>query len=473
MSSTGEWMSWLSLVGAVAVLGGLVYLAWWGLFADRARGRRRCPRCWYDMAHSPGMTCPECGFVAQRETQFARTRRNYVVAAGAVAASVAVTLWMNHHISQRGWTALMPTRLLLWTLPLSSSSNSEVMQELASRATSRQLSSSQWESLVGRCAGGDWFSRPVSESWESKYGSFITIWRRRIMNNASLEELLLTIPPRIDVATRETWPEEVPIVVKVQVMDWWPAGTECRVRATPHVTSTSAASGPKTTIFCRSGDDQSFRPPFTLQLPPLDPSATDIKIDFQIDRRSSGSDSSGGDSKWVPVSTQTISVSTRIQGRIDQLSQPVNSVEMTAAMQEVFSRGVVKWSSGHSPVRFNINTPATLGNEFNDTAIGICVELLCDDLVARRLNLWWIAGNGTTNIENRGYGLAVDHEDLKLLANANAEDNRWKLRVRSDPRLALRAGDAPKYWSGEFTMPLTLRTADEEAPPRSWWIEED
>src|SRR5262245_8109747 len=136
MSNAGEWLSWLKLIGSIIVIGGLIYLAWWGLFADRARGRRRCPTCWYDMSHSPGMgvKCPECGFVAEREAQFGKTRRKYYVAVGAIVTSVALTLWMNDQISQQGWTALMPTRLLLWMLPVSSSTNSQVMQELAARA---------------------------------------------------------------------------------------------------------------------------------------------------------------------------------------------------------------------------------------------------------------------------------------------------------------------------------------------------
>ncbi|MBC7834593.1 MAG: hypothetical protein H7Y88_05770 [Phycisphaerales bacterium] len=47
-----------------------------GLFCDRARGRRRCPRCWYDMAGLTGLTCPECGKTVQRERALHRSRRS-------------------------------------------------------------------------------------------------------------------------------------------------------------------------------------------------------------------------------------------------------------------------------------------------------------------------------------------------------------------------------------------------------------
>ncbi len=66
------------LMGAVVACGGLV-LTGWALFWDRARGRRRCPKCWYDLAATPagaaGTTCPECGRTARSERELARTRR--------------------------------------------------------------------------------------------------------------------------------------------------------------------------------------------------------------------------------------------------------------------------------------------------------------------------------------------------------------------------------------------------------------
>lgn len=52
-----------------------LWLGWWSLLRDRARGRRRCPKCWYDLRGTPGMQCSECGFTARRERQFSRTRR--------------------------------------------------------------------------------------------------------------------------------------------------------------------------------------------------------------------------------------------------------------------------------------------------------------------------------------------------------------------------------------------------------------
>jgi len=47
----------------------------WALFWNRARGRKRCPTCWYDMADAPSLVCPECGRDARCEKRLTKTRR--------------------------------------------------------------------------------------------------------------------------------------------------------------------------------------------------------------------------------------------------------------------------------------------------------------------------------------------------------------------------------------------------------------
>ena len=72
------WLCWI-LGSVIAGLGVL----WLGsaLFRDRSRGRRRCPKCWYDMTGVPALTCPECGRESKHETRFFRTRRHRYQAA--------------------------------------------------------------------------------------------------------------------------------------------------------------------------------------------------------------------------------------------------------------------------------------------------------------------------------------------------------------------------------------------------------
>jgi len=74
----------LTTAGALVALAGLGLLAW-ALAGDRLANRalrrrgglRRCPRCWYDMRATEGLTCPECGRAARRERALLRTRRRW------------------------------------------------------------------------------------------------------------------------------------------------------------------------------------------------------------------------------------------------------------------------------------------------------------------------------------------------------------------------------------------------------------
>ncbi len=64
---------WTAVAAGVILFGAAVIgRSIWG---DRSRGRRRCPKCWYDMAGAPTLVCPECGHDAVEVAMLYRTRR--------------------------------------------------------------------------------------------------------------------------------------------------------------------------------------------------------------------------------------------------------------------------------------------------------------------------------------------------------------------------------------------------------------
>lgn len=91
----------------------------WALFSDRARGRRRCPRCWYDLKGVPGevpeLKCPECGHAVRRERALGRTRRKWRVAAAAVVVLLvpAYLAANGPRIVKQGWRGAVPTLALI------------------------------------------------------------------------------------------------------------------------------------------------------------------------------------------------------------------------------------------------------------------------------------------------------------------------------------------------------------------------
>lgn len=107
---TLAWASWI--VGGVLALLGLLVAAW-SIRGDRSRGRRRCPRCWYDMSKVPGMTCPECGRTPKNERRFGKTRRRWK---GLIWTGLLVLLGMVAAVTPAAytgkWVQYTPTPLL-------------------------------------------------------------------------------------------------------------------------------------------------------------------------------------------------------------------------------------------------------------------------------------------------------------------------------------------------------------------------
>ena len=96
--------------------------------------------------------------------------------------------------------------------------------------------------------------------------------------------------------------------------------------------------------------------------------------------------------------------------------------------------------------------------------------------MARRLDIWWQA-----MAEDPRVGWTVQFENPELLAmlpsrkelralraDGEREEPAWSMRITGDPQIALRAGDANHYWSGQVTIPLEVRDRDESAPPLTW-----
>jgi hypothetical protein len=113
---TARTLDWLfPLLGyTLAALGAALLL--WSLFRDRARGRRRCPKCWYDMAGIAALRCPECGHEARSEKRLARTRRKWRLALLAALIGAAGLLTARAPDYRRGgWVGALPTwALAIW-----------------------------------------------------------------------------------------------------------------------------------------------------------------------------------------------------------------------------------------------------------------------------------------------------------------------------------------------------------------------
>jgi hypothetical protein len=382
---------------------------------------------------------------------------------------VTTILGMYWHAADRGVDASLPTPMLIMAMPFVSSGNSDVFKQLSRRMALGGLSDAQRKKVLIRCAEGDWSAAPATDKWISKYGSFIRAQRPRLRGARQgnvlheLEAPLLDIPARVFLDTRENWLTGEPARIRVRAQDWWPQDHECKIR----ITSLEDPADTRTIVRqpTRNGPNA-----YVLMTKNLDPSITSVAYEVEVFRRRT--DIPGDE--WLSVDTSSVTIPLSVRDSLEMAITGVSSEAMTDVMKGMFG-SVTKWTGGPQPVRFQVRPNLTWIPEFDDTAIGISVELLHRDVVARQLDLWWLAGENVR--ANRGYEHDVPFEDYDLLMSLEPEDlaTDWSLRVRGDPNLALLAGQATQYWKGEFIVDITLNQINNPVQPKPppVWVEID
>ncbi len=215
MAMTGEldWVFWT--LGGLLGLAGLA-LAWWALFADRAKGRKRCPKCWYDLTGSPGPTCSECGYGPKSEAKLFKTRRHWRWAVVAVLVLVgSAASGMTPKIKREGWISVVPTTVLILSLPWVDDPELILLSELDRRLPSPywpqgahppDWSDWQWRLLIDRCLAGDARRKPATPEWYSFYGYLLDapLINGRILENDELRaQLAATFPMEVVIEPKE------------------------------------------------------------------------------------------------------------------------------------------------------------------------------------------------------------------------------------------------------------------------------
>lgn len=112
-ASDGYYWTLAALLGAAGLF--VLYRA---LLHDRSRGKKRCPKCWYDMSGAPSLTCSECGKSVKRERKLYKTRRHKRWAAVGIVLLVSATCSaLAPTISRDGWLSIVPNTALILVSP--------------------------------------------------------------------------------------------------------------------------------------------------------------------------------------------------------------------------------------------------------------------------------------------------------------------------------------------------------------------
>ncbi|MFM8785345.1 MAG: hypothetical protein ACKOFI_09415, partial [Phycisphaerales bacterium] len=237
----------LALVALVCAAG--IGVTWWALFGDKARGRRRCPRCWHDLSGTPGRTCGECGFEAHDEPELFATRRRWPIAVASVAFILVVAGWVRLTVLDGRWSSYVPDAVLgvVVSVTPGESLPAWALQEVAGRAALGTLgadrTASMLESLAGTgvpipatdprartisaLAGCDPVEFMVTADDPQAMAAARTEARRAF--DARRARALAAMPTWLEVRTPAAWPHGEP--VSASAGSWAPGrGAEWRVR---------------------------------------------------------------------------------------------------------------------------------------------------------------------------------------------------------------------------------------------------
>lgn len=109
---------WAFVAAGWALVAAATLVVLWALFRDRSRGRRRCPKCWYDMAGVPGLVCPECGQYARSQKRLGKTRRRWKWAAASLVVLVLGCGTLKIPAMRAGgWVGALPSTVLVFVAP--------------------------------------------------------------------------------------------------------------------------------------------------------------------------------------------------------------------------------------------------------------------------------------------------------------------------------------------------------------------
>lgn len=418
------WMpdaGWYTLAAVfLAVACGLFFL---GFFRDRARGRARCPKCWYalqGLETDLPRPCPECGRVITHRRQLYRTRWHGVpVAFGVLALVLAIAAYFTPPIRRDGWLQTTPTWAL--RLHLAWSSRESIMQ-----------GDPVVNEIIRRLEDGE------------------------IRDSDSCQAALMSIRHAL-FSYREKWPTGVPVAVdglavffdqdprnRDEIKHVWfgISGLQTQGRFSSRALARETAENwwsdeATTSITPRVVKNRASINVIVIIPGPFVPITGDAAV---------GIDPTSPAPLYVPLHLPITLVD-----RADQCIEPITSPEIDAAVQTLLQPRLRR--SAFSPVagvRFTISSrPPSL----EDIAVGVRIELLYKDQVMATTRYRDNSGRVLTDLYSLPARLDASPQLVERLF-AESENPDWTVRFTGDAALSLRDLKRSKYWSGSYTILL-------------------
>lgn len=426
---------WLWIASGVALYAAAGLLLVWALLWDRSRGRRRCPRCCYDMAGTPGLVCPECGRVARNERALHRTHRRWrAVPIGLVLAASAWGCTAVPTVMAHGWRRIVPTTVLILVAPVDKSAWS-------------------WSPSI---FGGRPFASPVDknlvELYERGGRGELRAWQRR----AVLDRFFEANPEQLGsvIQARSQWPRGVPVEVYRSAPIAFLKGQDLVVRARIRGTGRPWTESPAA---WRYGSPNRGR--MTLGPPPDGADRFEIETEILVGARPiTSSEGEAIDTSRARRIWHGVAATCTVAPSVEEVMAPVRSDAANRAVERHIVPDLLidrrTGAVGPTMVAADTHIDPTGG----DWALGLHIQVLREGRVVAESRFLdrLLPPTVTLSVNRRS-----DYSGMKLTwheqppAQTQLDAEVWELVLRGDPEIALMDFGRSTYWSGTIRRRIT------------------
>ena len=428
------WIWWSAgvVVGLLAI-----WLLYRSLLHDRSRGRRRCPKCWYDMSGTGSLTCSECGATYTRERKLFKTRRRWRWAMVSLVLSLASAAGMLAPKVQRdGWVGSMPTTALILAAPWCDPDHSSLEEQIVAVLLGRTGRLWDWQE---RCLLRTSFDR-INDLQHDLNFRYI-VW-------AALESGVVTV----DLQLHDRWPVGWPLycTYKTESPFLWDSMIE--LRPVKCVTDNGARIPCYELARYIPSHHQLSDAVVQMDVGSLR-QTQQLTIEFDV-LQMTGSSGEG----WTRIGSCSTSFAIDFVGELDDYLTPIVSELSNESVQNCSSWSIA--TADGEQFNVHLDFPRDCSDEL-PMYITQRVALMHRDRV--------VASEGAVmarDFINPHFSIINMTLIESALAPIREDDLEWALRLTGDPSWALREGWS-RYWAGVVEFPIRWVHDGEEWVARS------